>query len=108
MPQIDWQGAWIWLPMKFGRTHVAWCRCAWPVFSGHRWGRRADGSAAAGEPGFLGGPAPDPLVGVLRKVVVGGTWRDLDLDQVLDDEAAPGHEPDPFPVRQRELPVGGA
>src|ERR1700689_4396651 len=69
---------------------------------------RAGGSAAAGEPDLLGGPASDPLVRVLRKVVVGGAWRPPDLDQVLHDEAAPGHDPDPFPVRQRELPVGGA
>src|SRR5580658_1495864 len=67
----------------------------------------ADGSAA-GEPDLLGRPAPDPLIRELGKVVVGGAWRHLDLDQVLYHQAATGHKADPFPVRQREQPVHGA
>src|ERR1700733_6908303 len=55
------------------------------------------GGSAAGEPDLLGWPALDPVAGELGKVVVGGAGRHLDLDQVFHRQAAPGHEPDPFP-----------
>ncbi len=61
--------------------------------------------SAAGEPDLLGRPASGPLVRKLGKVVVGGAWRYLNFDQVLHHQAAPAHEPDPFPVWQREQPV---